>query len=78
MLYKTLTAVKLEKQDAERYDTVYVDITTECNRKLTIDTVYRPPKLQAADDAILYQEINSITQNKEAVIIGDFNCPNVD
>ncbi len=40
--------------------------------------MYRPPKLQAADDTALYEEINSITQNKEAVIIGDFNCPNVD
>ncbi len=26
----------------------------------------------------LYEEINSITRNKEAVIIGDFSCPNVD
>ncbi len=26
----------------------------------------------------LYEEINTITRNKEAVIIGDFNCPNVD
>ncbi len=57
---------------------VYVDITTERNRKLTIGTVYRLPRLQAADDTALYEEINSITQNKETVIIGDFNCPNVD
>ncbi len=74
----SLTAVKLEKLDAEKHDSVYVDITTERNRKHTIGTVYRPPKLQAADDTALYEEINSITQNKEAVITGDFNCPNVD
>ncbi len=74
----SLTAVRLEKLDAEKYDSVYVDITTERNRKLTIGTVYRPPKLQAADDTALYEEINTITRNKEAVIIGDFNCPNVD
>ncbi len=81
MLYKknTLTAVKLEKKlDAEKYDSVYVDITTERKRKLTIGTVYRPPKLQAADDTALYEEINSTIQNKEAIIFGDFNCPNVD
>ncbi len=58
--------------------TVYVDITTERNRKLTFGTVYRPPKLQAADDTALYEEINSITQNMYAIIVGDFNCPNVD
>ncbi len=40
--------------------------------------MYRPPKLQAADDTALYEEINSVTRNKEAVIIGDFNCPSVD
>ncbi len=74
----TLTAVKIEKKlDAENYDTIYVDITSERNRKLTFGTVYRPPKLQAADDTALYEEINS-TQNKKAIIIGDFNCPNVD
>ncbi len=66
------------KLDAEKYNSVYVDITTERNRKLTIGTVYRSPKLQAVDDTALYEEINSITQNKEAVIIGDFNCPNID
>ncbi len=40
--------------------------------------MYRPPKLQVADDTALYEEINSVTQKKEAVIIGDFNCPNLD
>ncbi len=74
----TLTAVKLEKLDAENYDSVYVDITTERNRKLIIGTVYRPPKLQAADDTALYEEMNSITQNMEVVIIGNCNCPSVD
>ncbi len=69
---------KIEKLDAEKYDKVYVDITTERNRKLTFGTVYRPPKLQAADDTALYEEINSITQNKAALIIGDFNCSNID
>ncbi len=45
---------------------------------LIFHTVYRPPKLQAADETALYEEINTITRNKEAVIIGGFNCPNVD
>ncbi len=40
--------------------------------------MYRPPKLQAADDTAWYEEINSITQNKDAIIIGAINCPNVD
>ncbi len=37
-----------------------------------------PQKLQAADDAALYEETQAITQNKQSVVIGDFNCPNID
>ncbi len=37
-----------------------------------------PQKQQAADDTALYEELHSLTQSKEAIIIGDFNCPNID
>ncbi len=73
-----LAAIKLEKQEAEKCDSIYVDITTKSNKKLTIGTVYIPPKQHATDDTALYEEISSITQNKEAVIIGDLNCPSID
>ncbi len=70
-------AVIISKQDSEKYDTVYIEGTTS-KHKLTIGTVYRPPKQQAADDTALYAEIQAMTQNKQSVIIGDFNCPNID
>ncbi len=44
---------------------------------MTIGTVYRPPKQQAADDAALYEKIQALTQNKQSVIIGEFNCPRI-
>ncbi len=50
---------------------------TSRHNKLTIATVYRPPKQQATDNAALYEEIQT-TQNKQSVIIGDFNCRNID
>ncbi len=53
-------------------------MATSKHNKLTIGIVYRPPKQQAADDASLYAEIQTMTQNKQSVIIGDFNCPNID
>ncbi len=37
-----------------------------------------PHKLQAADDTALYNEIQSLIQSKTAIVIGDFNCANVD
>ncbi len=71
-------AVKIFKQESEKYDTVYIEVATGRHNKLTIETVYRPPKQQAADYATLNAEIQAITQNKQSVIIGDFNCPNID
>ncbi len=73
----TLSALKTEKQDAENYDSVYMGISIKSN-KIMIATIYRPPKVQAADDTALYEEIKSLIQNKQAVIIWDFNCPSID
>ncbi len=68
---------KTEKQDAENYNSVYVEITQN-NKKLILATVYRPPKLQAADDTALYNEIQPLIRGKNAIVIGDFNCAHVD
>ncbi len=73
----TLSAWKTLKQDAKNYDSVYVEINTKSNN-ITIATIYRPPKSQAAGNIALSKEIKSVIQNKQAVIIGDFNCPNID
>ncbi len=40
--------------------TIYAEINTKSN-KITIATIYRPPKSQAADDIALYEEIKSVT-----------------
>ncbi len=73
----TLASIKIDKQDAENYDSIYVEITHN-NKKLILATVYRPPKLQAVDDTALYNEIQSLIQGKNAIVIGDYNCANVD
>ncbi len=72
----TLAAIEIDKQDTENYCSVYVEITHN-NKKLILAIVYRPPKLQAADDSALYNEIQSLIQGKNAIVIGDFNCANV-
>ncbi len=72
----TLASIKIDKQDAENYDSVFVEITHN-NKKLVLATVYRPPKLQAADDTALYNEIQSLIQGKNTMVIGDFNRANV-
>ncbi len=54
----------------ENFDSIYVEITHN-NKKLILATVYRPPKLQAVDDTALYNEIQSLIQGKNAIIIND-------
>ncbi len=73
----TLSTLKTDKQDARNYGSVYVEINTKSN-KITIATIYRPPKSQATDEIALYEEIKSVIQTKQAVIIRDFNCPTID
>ncbi len=63
--------------EKKNYDSVYVEISTKSNN-ITIATIYRPPKSQAADDTALYEEIKSVIQDKQTVIVGDFNCPSID
>ncbi len=72
----TLPALK-RMNKMQKTMTVYVETNTKPN-KTTIATIYRPPKSQAADDIGLFEEIKSVIQNKQAVIIGDFNCPSID
>ncbi len=73
----TLVAIKNGKQDVEKYDSVYVEIAHE-NKKIILATVYRPPKVEAGDDTALYNEIQSLIQGKNEIIIGYFNCAYVD
>ncbi len=51
---------------------------THENKKIILAIVYRPPKLQVADDTTLYNEIQSLIQGRNAIVIDDFNCANVD
>ncbi len=55
----TLSAIKIEKQEAQNYDTVYVELTTTGNKRLMVAIVYRPPKQLRTDDTALYEEIQS-------------------
>ncbi len=48
--------------------TVYIELETSKRNKLTIGTLYRPPKQQAADVAAVYEEIQAMTQNKQSII----------
>ncbi len=74
---KHVSAIKIEKQDAQNYDTVYVELTTTGNIKLMVAIVYRLPKQLRTDDTALYEEIKSTIRNKNAVIVVVFNWPGI-
>ncbi len=59
-----------KKNKTDKYDSLCIELQTSLRNKLTIGTVYRPPKQQAADDAALYEKKQAMTQNKQSVIIG--------
>ncbi len=42
-----------------------------------IAIIYRNPKQQRTDDTALYEENISTIRNKNVLIVGDFNCPNI-
>ncbi len=73
----TLSAIKIEKQVAQNYDTVYVDLTTTGNKKLMVAIVYRPPKQQRTDDTTLYEKIQCTILNENSATVADFSCPNI-
>ncbi len=76
-LKNTFSAIKIEKQDAQNYDTVFVELTTTGNKELLVAIVCRLPKHIRTDDTALYEEIQSTIRNKNAVIFGAYNCPNI-
>ncbi len=73
-LKSTLSAIKIEKQETKNYDTVYVELIIMGNKKLMVAIVYRPPKQLRTNDTTLYEEIQFTIRNKNAIIVGDFNC----
>ena len=52
--------------------TRYVKIK-EKNKKYILGVVYKPPKLSEENDKILYDDIKSVIEDKNAVFCGDFN-----
>ncbi len=62
----TLAAKKKKK----KYGTVYEEIKHK-NKKIMLATVYRPTKIQTADDIALYDEIQSLILNNNAIVVTD-------
>ncbi len=72
----THTAVKTENKN-RRIMTPVMWITTTGNKKIMVAIIYRPPRQQRTDDTAIYEEIQSNIRIINAVIVGDFNCPNI-
>lgn len=73
---RMLTALKIVQQDAENYDSTYVE--NRRKHKLTSAAIHRHPKQRAPDHTALHMENKSVIQNKDVVIVRDLNFLNVD
>lgn len=56
-----------------------MELTTKNNKKINFcDCGDPPPQTQAVDVTVLQEDIHTTGQNNNAIIVGDFNSPNVD
>ena len=74
---KDLDVTKIEKTDRDAYDSLYIEIKTSDNKKIIFGVVYRPPRQNEENDKLLYTEIENAIDQKDSVIVGDFNNPNI-
>ena len=45
--------------------------------KVILSLIYRPPSQCEHKDRLMYKELGNVIHNKCAIIIGDFNCPEI-
>lgn len=67
--------MRVDKQSADKYGTIYIELNINGNQKLTIVKVYRLYRLLFDDENAFCGDIQSTKQNKHEIIILDFNCP---
>ena len=59
-------------------DLEVITVSLKCRyTKLLLSLIYRPPGQSDANDKTLYRELTNALNNKNAVIMGDFNCPDL-
>src|SRR5215469_8014374 len=68
-----VTEIEIENIDGVEITGVTVDTGSA---KLTFVNVYRPPNTSPETDVLLYRELRKVSVG-HIVIVGDFNCPNV-
>ena len=54
-----------------------VKISDTSNKHALLSVIYRPPHRNVAQDEALYSHLTTVIRDKAAIIIGDFNCKNI-
>ncbi len=70
---------KMEKKEnkGKMYDFLDNKHKESKHKEITLAIINRPPKQNAAEDYLLHEEIPTIINNKDAIIMSDFNCPSI-
>ena len=62
----------------DKTETIWAHLRGANNKRINVGVIYRPPDQKADVDDIMYNEINEVvSRNQNAVIMGDFNLPNI-
>ena len=72
---KSLKCNEIKCEIIENVDNLYVLLSSAENKKLAIGLYYRPPLTHDESDEKIYEEIESMLNNYEVIILGDFNLP---
>ena len=69
-----ISATEINRTNTSAYEAVYIKLNVN-KKHIIVATIYRPPKTTLDNDAILYNEIETIIKTKTSIICGDFNLP---
>jgi hypothetical protein len=73
-----MPAVEFNRTVHSTYESLWITLNQKNSKKFFIGLFYRPPRQDINIDNSIFDELRSISKDREVLIIGDFNAPNVD
>ena len=72
-----LNPLEINTSTNSKVEHLCVQISTNENRRISINVVYRKPSQTVEIDTAMYDSIHETIRNKDSIILGDFNLPEI-
>ena len=73
----SLNPLEIKTSSNPNVEHMCVQINTITNKKILINVIYRKPNQSTEIDTAMYNSIHEIIKNKDSIILGDFNLPQI-